>query len=128
MAQLFANNASSMIAADISATENTIQLHAGDGALFPDPKNGDYFLATLTVRIGVEVQWEICKCTARNGDTLTVVRGQEGTTPIAWIAGSKLEARLTAGSIASIYSAMSSTISAQQSTINTLSALVYAGL
>ena len=36
------------------------------------------------------------KVTARSGDTLTIVRAQEGTTAQAWSAGAKVELRLTA--------------------------------
>src|SRR5690606_32111243 len=44
-------------------------------------------------------QFEIMRCTARNGDTLTVVRAQEGTSAITFSAGDVVELRLTAGTL-----------------------------
>ena len=41
-------------------------------------------------------QIEICECTQRSGDSLTVLRGQEGTTAQAFEAGATVSNRLTA--------------------------------
>jgi hypothetical protein len=97
--QLYANNAIGTLDAGIDNDDTSVVLSSGDGARFPSPTNGDWFLATLPERVGVhEVSWEIVKCTARSGDTLTVVRGQEGTTAQAWDAANVIELRWTAGS------------------------------
>ena len=97
--QLFANNASSTLAAGITNVATSLTLVTGQGALFPNPTGGDWFLLTLTQATGVELSWEIVKVTARSTDALTIVRAQESTTAAAWGAGAKAEARLTAGSL-----------------------------
>ena len=96
--QLFANNASSTIAAGITNSATSLTLATGQGALFPSPTGGDWFLLTLT-QATQESSWEIVKVTARSTDTLTIVRAQESTTGAIWATGSKVEARLTSGSL-----------------------------
>ena len=76
--QLFANNAKTTLAAPVSSTQTTIVVAPGTGALFPSPTSGQAFKITL-VSASSSAIFEICLCTARSGDTLTVVRGQEGT-------------------------------------------------
>lgn len=100
MTQLFANNAASTVADNpllIGAT--TLNLHTGDGAMFPSPTNHDFFMLTLTQAGSPETSWEIVKVTARSTDALTIVRAQEGTSAAAWAQGSKAELRITAGPI-----------------------------
>lgn len=100
MAQLFANNASTTLASNITSVATTLSVSAGAGALFPSPTGGDYFLITMVgLTSGVETSWEIIKVTARSTDTLTIVRAQESTAAYAWTAGTKIELRLTAGSM-----------------------------
>jgi hypothetical protein len=100
MAQLFANNASTTLASNITSVATTLTVSAGAGALFPSPTGGDYFLITMVgFTSGVETSWEIIKVTARSTDTLTIVRAQESTTAAAWTTGTKIELRLTAGSM-----------------------------
>lgn len=89
------NNALSRLAAGISDTATTINLAAGDGALFPSLSSGEWFPATLFSNSGVE----IIKVTGRSADALTVVRGQEGTTALAFLAGDHIELRLTASAL-----------------------------
>lgn len=93
MAIKFTNNASAPLASAISSSSTAIILTAGRGAAFPTLGANDYFYATL---INPANQLEIVKCTARTGDTLTVVRGQDGTAARAYSAGDKLELRITA--------------------------------
>lgn len=76
--QLFANNAKTTLAAPITSTQTTITVASGTGALFPNPTTGQQFKITLVSAASASV-YEICNCTARSGDTLTVLRGQEGT-------------------------------------------------
>ena len=95
--QLFTNNANSTLAAGIGTGATALTLTTGDGALFPNPSGGDYFLATLCkVLGGVEVSIEVVKVTARATDVLTIVRAQEGTTGTAYASGDRLSLRLTA--------------------------------
>lgn len=97
MAQVFSNSASSLLVNNISTATTTLLVSAGTGELFPDIGSGpDYFVATLEDSGG---NFEIVKCTARTGDALTVVRGQELTTPQNFSAGDRLELRMTAGAI-----------------------------
>ena len=77
--QLFANNAKTTLASPINATQTTITVAPGTGTLFPSPSSGQAFKITLFSAASATV-YEICICTARSGDTLTVVRAQEGTT------------------------------------------------
>lgn len=95
---LFANNAGSTLAGPISNVATTINLAAGGGALFPNPTGDQYFKLTLTDAATGLLQ-EIVHVTARSTDQLTVVRGQEGTTPRNWSAGDLAENLLTAGTM-----------------------------
>lgn len=94
MAKLLKNNAESTLASTASAVATTLTVV--DGSVFPSP-GSDTFLLTLTQGSGLETSWEVVLCTARTGNDLTVVRAQEGTTAVEWIAGSKVSMRLTAG-------------------------------
>lgn len=98
--QLFSNNADSILNGAIASDTLAITLKAGDGAKFPTPGAGDYFLITLFQKLGTtELNHEIARCTARAGDVLTVVRAQEGTTAKAFNDGDSVELRLTAGTL-----------------------------
>lgn len=77
----FSNNASALLAASITDVETTVQVDAGFGALFPSPGATEFFKLTLENASG---DIEIMHCTARSGDLLTVTRGEEATTAIAW--------------------------------------------
>ena len=79
MIQLFANNAKTTLASGITSTQTTISVAPGTGAMFPSPVLGvSYFKLTLVSAASATV-YEVCTCTGRSGDTLTVIRGQEGT-------------------------------------------------
>jgi len=77
--QVFSNNAKSTLASAITSTQTTISVAPGTGALFPNPTSGQQFKLTLISATSSSV-YEICNCTARSTDTLTIIRGQEGTT------------------------------------------------
>lgn len=97
--QLYTNNAATTLAADITSNATTLTVASGGGSFFPSPSDGNWFLATLINRTaGFELGWEIVRCTARSGDVLTVTRGQEDTTASAWLIGTPIELRWTAGS------------------------------
>lgn len=104
MAQLFKNNVSGVLSAPISDSSTVLSLVAGQGARFPLPTGGDYFLATLIGldSNGAENAWEIVKVTTRATDGLTIARAQEGTAAQAWNAGSRLEMRITSGTLSAI--------------------------
>lgn len=88
----FTNNASTTLAAGINNSTTTVTVATGTGALFPTLTTGDFFYATIADSSNLE----IVKCTARSGDTLTVVRAQDGTTARSFASSSKVELRPTA--------------------------------
>lgn len=95
--QLFSNDASALLAATIGAGDTTVQVAASAGALFPNPGASQYFKIALVNDAG---DLEICHCTSRSGDLLTVTRGEESTTPQAWTLNvTRVELRLTAGTM-----------------------------
>ncbi len=94
--QLFSNNASTTLNGVINNVVTSIVV--ANGAVFPSPGT-DYFLLTiigLDVN-GIENAWEIVKVTARSTNTLTVVRGQEGTAAASWPHAATIQLRMTAG-------------------------------
>lgn len=101
MSVKFANNASTTLAGSISASATAFIVTTGGGAAFPPLGAGEYFYITL---IDASNNIEIVKVTARSGDNFTVVRGQEGTTALAYTAGAKVEARPTAAGLLAIAS------------------------
>lgn len=90
------NNVVGYLNTAINASDVYITLQNGNGALFPTLGVGDYFYATI---IGTSNTYEIIKATARTGDLLTVVRGQENTTPNSFAGGARIEMRVTAQSV-----------------------------
>ena len=92
---LFSNNATTTLAQSVSATATVLNVAEGTGALFPSPSSGQAFAVTL-VDAATGLTNEICYCTARSGDQLTVVRGREGTNAIAWSAGDTCANYITA--------------------------------
>jgi hypothetical protein len=96
MTVILKNNASGFLATSISATDTSIILSTGTGANFPSLTAGQYFYATFSPTSGAS---EIVKCTARSGDTLTIIRAQEGTSALSFAGGSRVELRVTAQSV-----------------------------
>lgn len=94
----FANNAKSTLAAPLTTSSTSVALSAGTGALFPSPTGGDLFVLTLTDAATGAIT-EIMHATARSGDTLTVVRAQEGTTALNWTTGDFANLVITAGTL-----------------------------
>lgn len=100
MKQLFANNAKTTLTAPLGATDTALVV--ADGSKFPTPNQFEYFL--VTVELGTSL--EILMVTGRTGNTLTIGglidvgqtiagRGQEGTGAQAFLAGAKVEGRVT---------------------------------
>jgi len=90
------NNAVSLITTPISASDVGLAVTSGDGSKFLTLASWDYFYASLTSLAGTS---EIVKVTARAGDTMTIVRAQEGTSANSFPADSRIELRVTAQSI-----------------------------
>lgn len=91
MPVLYANNATSTLAASISDTATSMSVASGHGARFPAITGSDYFYLTLADNAG---NIEIVLVYARSTDTMTMVRGLDGTTARAWSAGDKVELRI----------------------------------
>lgn len=96
---LAANNAQTTIAAAINATATTVSLAAGTGTLFPAPVSGTSYFKLTLIDAATEQLTEIVHVTARSGDSLTILRGQEGTTARAWSANDIAANMMTAGSL-----------------------------
>ena len=93
---LFANNAATTLASSITNVATSLTVATGTGTLFPNPTAGQYFYLTLANNAGTV---EIVKCTARSTDTFTIVRGQDGTSGLAWTSGDKVEQRVVAADL-----------------------------
>lgn len=96
---LAANNAQSVLAAGISASATSLTLNTGTGALFPSPVSGTSFFKLTLIDAATGQISEIVHVTAKSGDVLTIVRGQEGTSARAWSANDIAANMLTAGTI-----------------------------
>jgi hypothetical protein len=101
---LFTNNAATGLVAPISSSATTLTVNGGSGTLFPNPTGGNYFMITL-ISSG-SGNMEIVQCTARSGDTFTIVRAQEGTTAQAFAIGDAVQLRITAGSLSAFSGAL----------------------
>lgn len=96
MIPVWSNNAQTTLAFPIADTDVTCTLLSGSGALFPDPAAGQVFSLTFISASNPNL-FEIAYCTARSGDVCTIVRGEEGTTALAWNAGDLAQNLVTAG-------------------------------
>lgn len=95
---VFANNASSVLAANIDSVALVIEVAAGTGDRFPDPvQYSEQFTVTLKNITTEEV--EIMYCTERVGDFLNVTRAQEGTVALSFSANDAVVHTLTAGAL-----------------------------
>lgn len=107
------NNATGYLDSAITAADVGAVLASGDGANFPALSSGDYFYATLEDTDGNR---EIVKVTARVVDTITIARGQEGTTARTFAAGSVIELRVTEQNIQDMALASAETLVDQTNT------------
>lgn len=99
MSVLFDNNASGSLSAQAEIVDTTLTLQANEAQLFPPvtTASGDFFILTLEDTTG---NIEICKCTDNNGsNVLTVTRAEENTSAKIFPSGSKVEQRMTAGTL-----------------------------
>lgn len=94
----FKNNANGTLASAVATGDTTVNLTAGHGNRFPtvNASENEYFFATL---IDTSGNLEVVKVTARVTDSLTVVRGQDGTSAIAFAASDIIELRPTSGAL-----------------------------
>jgi hypothetical protein len=96
MGQKFVNNLTLQTSADISDSTSSIPVVSTAG--LPTLGIGDWMYVTLTdIREGGELRWEVVKLNNYSSNVLSVTRGQDGTTGQAWLAGSSVSNRVTAG-------------------------------
>jgi hypothetical protein len=101
MIEIYGNNAATTLSASISASAVSLTVLSGTGAAFPNPSAGQFFRMTLNDAL-TGLVYEIVYCTARSGDTFTIVRGQENTAAVAWVSGDKLFEGVTAGAMGNL--------------------------
>lgn len=94
MPVILKNNAFSTLATAITASDTAIVV--ADGSKFPALSAGEYFYATLVSPAGTT---EIIKVTARVGNSLTVVRAQDGSSAASFQVGALVEMRVNAASV-----------------------------
>lgn len=94
--QLYSNNAKSILATGLLATDVALTLQTGTGSLFPAiTASNQYFLVTLENAGTIE----ICKVTAKSGDVLILERGKEGTSASPFPIGTLVQLRVTKGTL-----------------------------
>ena len=96
MSVLFSNSASTTLSAGVGDSATSITV--ADGSVFPAITGSDYFYLTLEVDSDPDLK-EIVKCTARSGNTLTIARGQDGTSARTFSTADKAQLRLTAAGL-----------------------------
>ena len=87
----FTNDATTFLAANINASVTTITVV--DASSFPTLASGDHTYITLSTPTNDTK--EIVKCTAIAGNTLTVIRAQEGTTAASFTIEDRAQIRIT---------------------------------
>jgi hypothetical protein len=101
MSLLFTNNATTNTSGSILPTDTAVNLTGGTGVLFPQPTGNDMFIASFIDTLTGTIR-EIVHVTNMTGDTATIVRAQEGTSAIAWPAGSIFTHNHTAGAMSAM--------------------------
>lgn len=95
MSVLVTNNGIGYLLVGINDVEEKVLLKSGQGSRFPSPiLDQDWFYITVEDEEGKR---EVMKCTQRDGDTLTVRRGQDNTMAISFKADCLVELRPCAG-------------------------------
>jgi hypothetical protein len=92
MAVKFSNNASTQLSAAITTSATSVVVV--DSSELPTLSAGDHTYVTLADAGGTKI--EVVKVTAIASNTLTVIRGQDNTSALAFSAGDLCELRLTA--------------------------------
>lgn len=89
MAVKYANNASTLLTSDITTSDTSVVVDSV--ASLPTLGAGDHMYLTKVSSGGIEVM----KVTNVTGSTLTCVRGQDGSSAFAGLAGDVIELRLS---------------------------------
>lgn len=102
----FGNNIVSSLAADINSTQTAIPVMPGTGEIFAhiltydfdNPSNPLPTFAKITLTDEDATVFEVCHLISVSGDTLNVIRGQEGTTAKGWLLNDAVSNFATRGS------------------------------
>ena len=84
---LFANEAFSTLAANITSAATSVSVQVGHGARFPVLALGQIFRCIM---VDSSNNYEFVKATSRANDLFTIVRGEEGTSGRAFTSGDKI--------------------------------------
>lgn len=90
---IFANYAYSQLSAGLSSGATTLSVTTTHGARFPNPTGAEYFYLVIE---NASLDYEIVRVTARAGDSMTIVRGQDNTVAQTWNAGDVVGLRMVA--------------------------------
>ena len=112
---VFANNVSTTLASPITTSGQT-SIVLSSAANLPTISGSQQFALTLN-DAATRAVIEIVYVTSRVGATLTVVRGQEGTTATTWLAGDYAYGSATAGVLAA-FAALNGTTGPLQAAAN----------
>ena len=92
-------DATSTLATAVAATDSSLALETGTGNDFPSPVSppspAPPGRVRLTLSNGSGTKVEIVECTARSGDTLTVIRGAMGSAKQSFDVGDRVSLRLS---------------------------------
>jgi hypothetical protein len=95
---IFGNNDATTTSGSIGIPDTQVNVAAGTGVLFPQPGPNEMFIATFIDTLTGQER-EIVHVTNVVGDTMTIVRGQEGLNAKAWPVGSIFAHLHTAGAM-----------------------------
>lgn len=94
--QLYANNSLTTLASPVSPSDTTIQV--ASSVAFPVPSTNQFFLVTIDSGTSVEII-AVYTNTTGSGTLSNCLRGQEGTTAQNFQVGTKVECRVTKGTL-----------------------------
>lgn len=117
---VFANNVNTTLAASATSTQTTLTL--GSATNLPTLSTGQVMPLTLN-DAATRAIYEIVYVTAISGSTLTVTRGEEGTTAVAWNTGDYAYCAFTGGTVADAYGNPANTFEVADSTSGTNQAI-----
>lgn len=99
---IFADFAASTLAGPISTTSTSLIVASGTGAEFPQPSGAQQFAAVLN-DAATGLLYEVVYVQAVSGDNFNnLLRGQEGTVALSWLAGDLIANVVTAGQMAAM--------------------------
>lgn len=96
---LFENNYQTTFTNPVAPSDTTVTVNSAAG--LPAPGSNQYFVLSF-IDAATKLITEIVWCTAVVGTVLTVVRAQEGTTALSWLAGDICSGQWTAGQAAAM--------------------------